>query len=479
MFDLDTYIDRTFERCVRSKEDLHDYQREALNFLRNHPFSALFIDVGMGKTITVLTLLDEYFTRGFEGKVLITAPIRVANRVWMQEHKLWTHTAYLRPTLLRIDDDDPRLAGLKGMSRKFRKLTLRKEALEDDARIHVINVEAIPWLVDQWYERGRWPYQIVIYDEASRLRDHKAEGVKALRRVRSKIKRLHELTATPASQSYMHFFSQMYLLDEGKRLGTRITPFRERYFDHNRYTHVYKLREGADREIEGKIADIALVMRRSKNFKVVTRHIDLPKDTVERYGEFERDLLLQLPNDVVIDAVNGAVLCGKLLQFASGQVYDETRTVHTIHDEKIEELRQFLTETDEPVICAYWFKSSLSRLQREFPFGITMGREGKEEVNWNKRKIRLLFVHPQSAGHGLNMQFGGHHLVIYDLFYSLELFLQLIGRLDRQGQVATVLVHMLSARGTIDEIVSGKLAQLEAAENAMFRRLQNLRKKLK
>lgn len=476
MFDVDTYLDRTYERCIRSKEDLHDYQREALRWLRKRPFSALFIDVGMGKTAIILSLLDEYFMRGFEGKVLIAAPIRVANRVWMQEHKLWFHTAYFRPTLLRIDDDDPRLAGLTGMSKKFRKLLLRKQALEDDARIHVINFEAIPWLVDQWYERGRWPYQIVIYDEASRLRDHRAEGVKALRRVRSKIKRLHELTATPASQSYMHFFSQVYLLDGGERLGTRITQFREKYFTYNPYTHVYKLREGADRQIEEKIADVALVMRRTKDFQIVTRQIDLPEDIMQRYEDFERDLILELPDDVVIDALNGAVLCGKLLQFASGQIYDENRTVHSVHSEKIEELRQFLTETDEPVMVSYWFKSSLSRLQKTFPYAITMDREGKAEADWNAGKIKLLFLHPQSAGHGLNMQYGGHHLVIYDLFYSLELFLQLIGRLDRQGQVATVLVHMLSVRGTMDEVVASKLAQLEAAENAMFRRLQNLRR---
>lgn len=477
MFDLDTYIDRTFERCIRSKEDLHDEQREALGWLRKRPFSALFMDVGTGKTVTIETLLDEYFTKGFEGKVLITAPIRVANRVWMQEHKLWTHTAYFRPTLLRIDDDDPRLAGLKGIRKTAKKLLLRQELLDDDSRIHVINYEALPWLVDQWYERGRWPYQIVIYDEASRLRDHKAEGVKALRRVMSKIKRLHLLTATPASQTYMHFFSQIYLLDGGKRLGTHITPFRKRYFTQDRYTNVWELRPGADVEIEEKLADICLVVRRNKDFQIVTRNIDLPKDIMNQYRQFERDAVLELPDDVIIDAINGAVLSNKLLQYASGAVYDESRKVHIIHDEKIDELRQLDSETDTPIMVAYWYKSSLTRLRKAFPKAAIMDREGKTEEAWNKRKFKMMFVHPRGSAHGLNLQFGGNHIAIYDIFWPLELFTQLIGRLDRQGQTSTVLVHMLSACGTMDEVVSSKLAQLEAAENAMFRRLQNLRKK--
>lgn len=477
-FDIAMYLDRIYEHCIRGRADLHDYQDEALAWLRKRPFAALFIDVGMGKTVIIETLLDEYFTNGFRGKVLIVAPIRVATRVWMKEHQLWHHVAYFRPTLLRIDDNDPRLAGVNGMSKKLRKLLLRKQVLDSNASIHVINSEAVPWLVDQWYERGKWPYQIVIYDEASRLRDHKAEGVKALRRVMSKIKRLHLLTATPASQTYMHFFSQIYLLDGGKRLGTNITPFRKKYFDESRFTHEYTLKEGADVQIEKKIADICLVMRRKREFKVVTRNIELPKDTMKRYRDFEQDSIMEI-GDTVIDAANGAVLSNKLLQFASGAVYDADKQVHFIHDEKIEELRQLDSETDTPIMAAYWYKSSLSRLRKAFPDAEVMDREGKLEEKWNRRQIKLMFVHPRGAAHGLNLQYGGHHVVLFDIFWPLELFLQLIGRLDRQGQSSTVVVHMLSAVGTMDETVADKLAHLEAAESAMFQRLRNLQRKVK
>jgi SNF2 family DNA or RNA helicase len=473
VFDSERFFDLTFRDCIRSADDLHDYQREAVDWLWERPFSAIFIDTGMGKTVIIETLLDRLFLAGFGGKVLIIAPIRVCTRVWMREHRLWRHLAYLRLELLRLDDDDPRLRGLKADGRQ----ALRSQLLDSDRQIHVINQEAVDWLVDRWFERGRWPYRVVVFDESSRLRDHNSQVFRALVRVLPKIKRFHELTATPASQTYMHLFSQMYLLDRGGRLGTHITPFRERYFTYNHYKRTWTIRDGAAEEIERRIADICLVMRRKRNFIIHTRRVELPPKSMQQYRTFEEDSVLKIGEEV-IDAINGAVLSNKLLQFASGAVYDESKRFHVIHREKIEDLRQLLSETlDNPVMVAYWYKSSLARLRAAFPKAVAMDKEGKAEADWNKGKIKMLLVHPRSVAHGLNLQFGGHHLVLFDIFWPLELFTQLIDRLDRPGQLRTVMVHLLAATNTMDGVVAANLELLRSAEEAMFNRLRAIQRR--
>lgn len=467
-----------FADCRYDESDLLADQRQAIDFLYENPCSALYLDVGYGKTVITLSMIDRLWLRGYWGKVLIIAPIRVATRVWPYEPRLWRHLAYMSMTVIRVEDDDPRLKGFYRRERTREKNRLREELLDSPDQIHVINQEAVDWLVEVYSKRKQWPYKVVIFDESSRLRDHSSVVCRALRKVLPHIRRFHQLTATPASQTYMHLFSQIYLLDKGERFGKHITPFRERYFNYNPWTRAWKIKEGAGREIERLISDICLVKRRKKNFQINVRQIRLTRQLIEDYEQFEHDLVLQLEGKA-IDAVNGAVLCGKLLQFASGSVYDENRVDHHIHDEKIEEVRSLLDETiDQPVMLAYWFKHSLRRLRKAFPDAVVMDREGKMEETWNKGKHKLMLVHPQSVGHGMNLQHGGHHLVIFDLFYSLELFTQLIGRLDRPGQSDTVMVHLLSVHGSIDETVSYNLQRLRNAEESMFQRLQDLREKI-
>lgn len=479
-FDINQFLDATFADCVRSEADLFDDQREAIEFLWEHPFSALYLDVGLGKTAISLSIVDRLWMRGYTGKVLIIAPIRVATRVWPQEPKYWSQLAYMRSVVIRVADDDPRLKGFSGKRKTEEKARLRRVLLDSPEQIHVVNQEAVDWLVDECAKRKCWPYRVVFFDEASRLRDHNSVVFKALKRVRPHVERLHQLTATPASQTYMHLFSQIYLLDGGERFGKNITPFRERFFTYNPYQRTWTIRPGAAEEIERLISDICLVMRRQRDFQVVTRSIRLPASLMAEYRQFERDLVLELPDDKPIDAINGAVLCGKLLQYSSGAVYDNQRKPHVIHDEKIDELKSLLDETlDQPVMVSYWFRSSLDRLMKAFPYAVAMDREGKLEESWNRRQHKLMLVHPQSVGHGLNLQQGGHHLVLFDLFYSLELFTQLVGRLDRQGQTHTVVVHLLSVADSMDEIVAANLQLLQNAEESMFRRLQALRRRLK
>lgn len=516
---LDEYLDSVFADCIRGEGDLFDDQREAIEFAWERPFSALYLDVGKGKTVISFTIMDRLLCRGYRGKFLIVAPIRVANRTWPFEPRLWSHLAYMTTNLIRIADDDPRLKeayqqgyqhgkrrGYKtDMCRAIatrmetkRKYEILESLVDSEEQIHIINREAIPWLVELMLKRGSWPYRVVFFDEASVLGDHNNEVYKSMKKVIDQIRRFHELTASPASQTYMRYFSQIWLLDKGQRFGNHITPFRERYFVHNSYNHTYTLRDGADKEIERLIADIVLVQRREKNFQVSTRHIRLSPELMKGYKDFEKDLILELPPDRVIDAVNKAVLSNKLLQYASGAVYDREimldeygdpvldshgvermrRFYHVLHDEKIEELKSLVDETlDEPLMVAYWYKSSLERLRKVFPKAAVMDAEGKLETDWNKRKFKIMFVHPRGVAHGLNLQFGGHHVVLFDIFWPLDLFTQLIGRLDRQGQTHTVMVHLLSSLGTMDETVAANLQLLQNTEDAMFKRLQELRRR--
>lgn len=507
-----------FADCIRSEDDLFDDQREAIEFAWERPFSALYLDVGKGKTVISYSIIDRLWCRGYKGKFLIIAPIRVANRTWPYEPRLWSQLAYMTTNLIRVADDDPRLVAAyqhgyaHGKKRGYkppmcqaiaarmqtkRKYEILESLVDSEDQIHVINREAVPWLVDLCLERGSWPYRVVFFDEASVLGDHNNEVYKAMKKVIGSIRRFHELTASPASQTYMRYFSQIYLLDGGERFGNHITPFRERFFIYNPYNRTYKLRDGAAEEIERLIVDIVLVQRREKNFQISVRYIRLSPELMKGYRDFERDLILELPPDRTIDAVNRAVLSNKLLQYASGAVYDREvmldadgdpvldshgvermrRFYHVLHDEKIEELKSLVDETlDEPVMVAYWYKSSLERLRKAFPKAAVMDAEGKLETQWNKRKFKIMLVHPRGVAHGLNLQHGGHHVALFDIFWPLDLFTQLIGRLDRQGQTHTVMVHLLSSVGTMDETVAANLQLLQTTEDAMFKRLQELRR---
>ena len=418
-------IEALFSGAVRTVADLTVDQVEAVDFMHANPFSALFLDVGFGKTVITLTMLRRLIVdEHYHGKILIIAPIRVATRVWPQEPRLWTHLCWMRPVVLRVEDDDPRLLALPRSARTAEKARLRAELVRSPEQIHIIDYHAVDWLVAECARTKQWPYRVVVFDESSRLRDHNSVVFKALKKVRPYVARLHELTATPASQTYMHLFSQVWLLDRGERFGNGITAFRERYFTFNPYVRTWKIRDGAKQEIERLIADICMVRRRERDFRILTRTIRLPASVMDAYQEFEDECVLSL-GDRQIDGVNAAVLCSKLLQYASGFVYDQDSAAVRIHDEKLLELRSLYDETlDQPILVAYWFRESLERIREAFPDAVSMDKEGKVVEAWNRRAHKMLLVHPQSAGHGLNLQQGGHHIVCFDLFYSLELFYQ-------------------------------------------------------
>jgi len=534
---LDQYVRSCFENVVRGPEDMHDYQRTCVDFLLATPFSALFIDLGLGKTVSSLSLILELVTRAECEHALVIAPVRVASDTWPTEIGLWRHTAPLTYVHIREEEvvktvNDAGAAerdairkelseralwdgvvgealkkrvalGLKSEASKARiakarliasRKAVRQHFKKNPATIHIINREQVEFLVDAW---GRdWPFDTVIVDESSSLKDHTTNRFKALKKVRPLIKRMHQLTATPAAETYLHLFAQIYLLDQGERFGRSIGKFREQYFTHNQWTHQYKLRPGAEQQIAEKIADITLTMK-AEDYLDLKEPLSLV-DTVKLSDEFkslyarmEDDYLITLPNGAEIEAETAAALSQKLLQMASGVIYEtvmeetedgefkKRRTVHHLHDHKLEKLETIVEEAQgEPILVAYWHESSLARLQKRFPKAVVMDEKGDCIKAWNKGKIPMLLLHPQSGAHGLNLQHGGRRMVFFDIPWSLELYQQFVGRLARQGQKLVVIVHHLVAEGTLDEAVVGALREKRDAQEVLFKWLKKIRKRI-
>lgn len=529
-------LNKLFDKCERVRSDMHDYQEYALDFLVRNPFSALFIDMGLGKTCVSLTLITELLKQDLSfGPVLIIAPLRVANETWPTEIKTWTHLAGISYKHIREEEivsrineagrnakkefvDTLRTNGqIEGLTQKqineewkkeisavvsaARRRTARRWLLSDlverPAAVHIINREQVEFLVNALGKM--WPWKTVIIDESSSLKDHKTLRFKALCKVRPLITRMHQLTATPATETYLHLFAQIYLLDQGQRFGKSYTKFSEKYFSFNKYNHTYKIREGSENEIIRKISDICLVLKAEDYLELqdpipVIRKVKLSEKAREIYDRMERDSIVELDDGVEVEAETAAALSQKLLQLASGVLYEtrlvekddgsgdlvRKRVVHHIHDEKIEELREVIEElAGNPVMVVYHFESSLARLTQAFPKAVVMDKAGKCVKKWNDRKILMLLVHPQSAGHGLNLQKGGHQIVFFDIPWSLELYLQVIGRLARQGQKFAVVIHHLVAAGTIDDVVVEALREKRDMQDFLFKLLKKLQKKMR
>jgi hypothetical protein len=513
-----------FSNVIRQRSDMHDYQNQAVQFLLDNPYSALFIDLGLGKSIISLTVIIELITRmDLKGYVLVIAPVRVANETWPTEIGLWSHTAPLNYVSIRDEilvnainqaGAAEREAATFELKKKVERseytkkrkqiteervekarLMAGRKAVRDQMKrckgtVHLINREQVEFLVAAW---GReWPYKTVFIDESSSLKDHTTKRFKALARVRPLIDRMHQLTATPAAETYMHLFAQIYLLDLGKRFGKHITKFQQRYFDHNHYTRKFTLREGADKEIAKLISDITLTMKAEdyldleKPISLIDK-VKLAPAEKALYDTMAEEFCVELDNGVEIEAETAAALSQKLLQMASGVLYDtklvpdewmdfkNVRTVYPIHDHKIDKLKLIVEEAEgEPILVSYHFDSSRDRIMKAFPKAITLDKKGECIKAWNKKQIPMLLIHPQSGGHGLNLQHGGRRIVFFDIPWSLELYLQLIGRLARQGQKLIVFIHHLVAEGTLDEDVVECLSDKNDAQELLFRLLKKI-----
>lgn len=473
---MTTPFKRRWDAVTLREDDMHDYQRIGTQFLREHPSCALLIDLGMGKTVISATVACERLGDWDVDKVLIVAPLRVANTTWPDELRNWHHLAGYRFSV--ITGDEP----------------TRIAAVNRRASIYIVNRENIPWLVDHWGKH--WPYEMVIIDESTSFKDYKTTRFKkmALLRKHNKVKYLIELTASPAAESYEHFFGQIYLLDGGKRFGQYITKFRDKYFDFNKYTFKLTLKEGAKEEIEDKISDITLAMKAEDWLgqtkpHYVTHHYTLPSKVRNQYAKMMKDFLLEVDGDV-IEAQGAASLASKLRQISSGFLYrvqddynedtgefETMRDAKRLHKERIAELLRLIEECpDENLLIAYHFKESLDMLKQALPKATVMDKAGKCVKKWNEGKIKLLLAHPQSAGHGLNLQKGGRRIIFYEMPYSLEYYEQFVGRLNRQGQTKTVYVHHLIGRDTQDTLVYDALQRKANVQAECYRALKKLQR---
>lgn len=450
-FDVAAWYQETYGKVIRGRKDLHPYQGECVTHLKKNPYSALFIDVGLGKSVISLTLIADLLNEGWRGKALVIAPLRVARSTWPEEIKEWKQAAGIEYTLIRAEDSDddiraiykehydrfyaaerrvgetPRVAARNAARkaspyRQAAKEEKRRRLVLETTELHIINVEQLVWLVEFWEERGRltgetWPYDVCFLDESSKFKDPSTKRWKALNKARGRMKRLHQLTASPASEHYEGLFAQLFLMDRGKRLGNSMHSYHKKYFHEIRKAHKWKLRPGSDKRISERIADICKVVKladvrdyvKVEDWVPIKRRIVLPTDIQQRYRNFERDFILELDDDI-IEAMNAGALFNKLLQLSAGAVYDAEKNVRAIHDEKIEDLKELIEELgDTPIMVTYWFQSTLARLKKAFPEAVVMDREAKCKDAWNAGKIKILLVHPASAGHWLPGPLGPAH----------------------------------------------------------------------
>lgn len=429
---------------------LHEYQEYAKTWIVEHSHCGLLLDMGLGKTLTTLAAIDEIENIFCEGnKILIIAPKKVADETWSAEIEKWGF--------------DFTYSKVLGTTKK------RAEALEKEADIYIINRENVVWLVEHY--KSKWPFTFVIIDELSSFKSSKSKRFRALRKVRPKIKRFVGLTGTPAPNSLIDLWPQIYLMDGGKRLETSQTKFKDRYFRPDKQNgpivYSWALRPNAEEEIYQKIDDICISLK-AKDFLNLPPRTDnivtIKLSDMRAYKQFEKDLVLEL-EDQEVTASNSAVLANKLLQMANGAIYDDGKNVISIHDDKLEALEDIVEESQgQPILVFYQYKHDLERLKKKFP----QAEELTTVDKWNSGKIPMLLCHPQSAGHGLNLQKGGHIIVWFGLTWSLEYYQQANARLDRQGQTEPVIIHHLVAEGTVDEKVLSILQGKEKNQNALL-----------
>jgi len=432
------------------------YQAFAIDKIIEQPEAGLFLSMGLGKTIITLTAIEELLYDRFEiVKVLVIAPLRVAQTVWSDEITKWNHLRHLR------------LVKVLGTVRQ------RREALQTYADIYIINRENVPWLVQECGDA--WPFDMVVIDELSSFKSNNAQRFKALKRVRPYIRRMVGLTGTPAPNSLLDLWPQIYLLDQGQRLGKTVTGYRERYFRPGRRNRTvifnWDPKPGAEEAIYKTLEDLCVSMSAEDWLDMPERldrivKVRLTDQAREDYQTLQRQLVLELDKGSVT-ANDAGVLANKLLQMANGAVYDEDGRPQEIHNAKLDALEELIEAANgQPVLVFYSYKHDLARIKKR-----TKVRELKTErdiEDWNAGRIPVLLAHPGSAGHGLNLQDGGHIIIWFGLPWSLEMYQQANARLHRQGQQQSVIIHHLVAEGTIDERVMQVLEDKAAGQDDLL-----------
>ncbi len=441
----------------------HEYQRYAIEYIKSHPIAAILLGCGLGKTSIALTAIDDMLHDSFEvRKVLIVAPIRVAKVSWPDEIQKWDHLSELRYSVA-VGSKEERLSAMKA-----------------DAEIYIINRENLSWLIE---ESGLpMDFDICVLDELSSFKNWQSKRFKSFMKLRPHLKRVIGLTGTPSSNGLMDLFAEFRCLDMGERLGRFIGQYRTSYFKPDRcngnIVYSYKLLPGAEEEIYRKISDITISMRSTEFLQMPELvnseyTVSLDEEEQKKYDAMKKDLILPLTDGGEVTAANAAALSNKLVQMANGAVYSDDEMVSVIHDKKLDALEDIIESANgRPVLVAYWYKHDLERIEERLKkLKIEYDTISSDESirRWNAGKIAVGLIHPASAGHGLNLQQGGSIMVWYSLTWSLELYIQTVDRLFRQGQRAeTVSVIHIITKGTIDERIMKALTDKDNTQSALI-----------
>lgn len=448
-----------------NESNLHNYQRVCVQHIIDHPFCGVFLDMGLGKTISTLTAINELKYDYCEiNTVLVIAPKRVAETVWEEEAKSWDHTRHLKFSKI-IGTEKQRLAALKV-----------------NADVYVISRDNVSWLCSLY--AARLPFDMLVIDELSSFKSHQTQRFKALRLARVWFKRVVGLTGTPAPNGLINLWSQMYLIDRGQRLEKTITAYRSRYFrpgaSNGYVVYTYNLLPEAEQLIHDRIKDICISMRAEDYLEMPERidnfvKVTMPPQLQDAYKRFERESVITIVNDMenssmTVNAVNAAALSNKLLQFANGAIYGENKEVRYIHELKLEALKEIIEAAEgKPVLVAWTYQFDRDRLMSYFrnlcPREL---KTAKDIEDWNNGKVQLMLAHPASAGHGLNLQAGGNIIVWYGLTWSLELYQQFNSRLYRQGQKNRTIIHHIVTMRTHDEDVVWALRSKDKTQNNLM-----------
>lgn len=442
----------------------HKYQQIAIDKIEELPRCGLFLDMGLGKTVITLTAIEDLMYNRFEiSKVLVIAPLRVAEDTWSRECEKWNHLKNLR------------IVKILGSPQQ------RRLALSQEADVYIINRENVVWLTDELSGIGNeWFFDMVVVDELSSFKSPKAQRFKALKKYITRSSRVVGLTGTPAPNGLIDLWSQMYLIDSGERLGKTVTGYRERYFTPNQRNQTtifnYKLKDNAEQAIMNKISDICISMKAEDWLDMPERidsviQVKMNSDEKAAYEKFEKDCYMQFVEGEVT-AATAATLTNKLLQYSNGAMYLPDGSYAKTSDSKLDKLEEIIdTAGGKPILCFYSFRHDLERIKQRIKFARKL--ESSADIDaWNKGEIQLLLAHPAGAGHGLNLQAGGNIIVWFGLTWSLELYQQANARLYRQGQENAVIIHHLVTEDTCDERVLQSLQGKADVQEDLLNALQ-------
>lgn len=452
----------------------YEYQRTAMQWIIDKPKCGLFLDMGLGKTVSTLTAVQQLIDDCDIERVLVVAPKKVAETTWSTEAEKWEHLHALR------------VVKVLGTEKQ------RCMALNEKADVYVTGRDNFVWLVGKY--GGHLPFDALVIDELTSFKSSKSERFKAMRIALPGIKRVIGLTGTPAPNGLIDLWAQMYCLDQGERLGKSVSKYRETYFETHKWNNIIvrcDVKKGCDEIIRSKISDICLSMQAKDYLQLPallthTVKVQLSPATMEKYTQFEKEKVLEFADEHAGEPANilansAAGLMNKLAQFANGAIYDDDRNVHEIHSEKLDRLAEIVEAANgSSVLVFYQYKHDVTRIQKKLKgYRVEVYKDDRQLTDWNAGRIDVLLAHPASTAFGLNMQQGGHYIVWFGTGWNLELYQQANARLHRQGQKYPVTVYKLLCASTVDERASAALENKKGVQQSLLDSLNYLIQKHK